>query len=120
MGWSLENAFHILGTPAPILYQPNETYDLVHIGGLLFVIWEMYLVYLVDPVVTPQGFVDIAEAKQPLPLTKLNYDEVAYRWGRKWWMYWNIERRRGRNRWEEMRERGGDVHPSLLEDLDTE
>lgn len=111
--WCLENSFHLLGTPFPVAYSIDR-YDLVHIGGLVVLSWEKESVFVLNPGLSAQDFIDMNGQWEEPPWTEIHEDYVARSWGYNAISAWYVERDRGRNRWDDMHSRGGDVHLSLL------
>ena len=119
IGWYMENSYHFLGDPVPLVR--NRVLTIIECGGLLFTFNpESESLFVVQPGVTVAQLMESLgpRAMGVTQTTKLKEDGLAANVGSKYDDMWNWERKLfGRNRWVELQARGGDVHSSLLENL---
>lgn len=109
----LERSGHCYGTVVPLMECGPQTY--FHCGGLLFAYLDEEFVIALPPSMTVR---DILALQDWPPTRDVKFDRIATAWANASHTMWQWERRIvGRNRWEEMRQRGGDVSTSLVEDL---
>lgn len=114
VGWCLEHVHHFLGDPVPLVRTSMIT---VFESGGLFFLWipENVKLYVVHP---GPALEDIMEAAGTIPATLLEEDPLAYNISM---LYENLRTwelmEHKRNRWEELKARGGDVDDNLLKPL---
>ena len=112
--WGMEHASHILGEPIPLL--SGQDLLILTAGGLLLV-WDAvaFDLYIVRPGVTLEDLLDQISTRPGLPARLAPVDDIAEYLYLTYKDYWNAERRdAGRNRWAELRDRGGWVHEDWL------
>ena len=117
-GIEFEDFFHLLGTPIPLMYHENEGMIVVRVGGLLVICSdEDNEKYVLEPGTTIE---DIANAVANGVHNTLQYTELTYesmqtflieRLELMWQWEWSEF---GRNRWQELADRGGEVDASWL------
>lgn len=116
LAWDLEHAWHFYGDPVPLV--SNDWTRIYSAGGLLFV-------WVVDDTlrVVPPGasFDDTAAMyRRPNGGTSLRreMDQSAFDVGARFYEYWLWECKYfGRNRWQELKDRGGYVDRWWTEDV---
>ena len=116
--WQLEGCYHILGTKFPLM-TAGSVVTVFEAGGLLYVDYEDHnALFIVDEGLTiddidPVYWGDFI----PLGMTRINGDATAitdqFRFPDMWAWEWDST---GRNRWQEMKDRGGDVSDRWLGD----
>ncbi|OBZ70873.1 hypothetical protein A0H81_09141 [Grifola frondosa] len=114
--WLFERAHHFLGQPVPLLQ--NEDLILFKAGGLLFLwVTDADELHVVDPGTTLDDMVVLIDHGGNLPLIQSSFVHFKYREG---WHYelwdWEVQVV-GRNRWKELKDRGGEVDISRTDNL---
>lgn len=116
IGWDVEHVFHYFGTIMPLMKDPYVS--VFSVGGLLL-LWfdDAYELQVVSPEVTLAQFIQSARDHTifNLPTLSCERDEAARLagcWLYEMWMWESGEL--GRNRWLELKERGGEVHSDWL------
>lgn len=94
-----------------------QNYALYHAGGLLFANFELEEEFVT--VLPPSTDLRHILEGRPRDLScRVPLDAVGRHWRRASHVMWQWECRiLGRNRWDEMRQRGGDVAPSLIDSI---
>lgn len=117
IGWEVEYAYHYLGSLVPLI--ENFYFSLFTAGGLLL-LWSRLeeTMFAISPEVTfedfiiryaPGGGCDVSIASDRLS------DFAAEQWGRAFYNMWVWEGQTlVRNRWQELKDRGGEVHDDWL------
>ena len=109
--WRLEDRYHILGTKFPLM-TAGSVVTVFEAGGLLYVDHEdLNALYIVDEGLTINDFEPVFSGHFiPHGLTLLEGDCTAstdyFRFSEMWAWEWDTS---GRNRWQEMKDRGGEV-----------
>ncbi|CAL1698387.1 unnamed protein product [Somion occarium] len=119
--WSLENASHYYGRPIPLLRKDCGWGDIIifDAGGLLF-LWnsEKEGFDIVHPGVTLEELTWFIDSKQYglYQTSHCDGDRTQDHRGSQFYTMWLWEiKYMGRNGWQELHERGGQVHPDLLD-----
>lgn len=112
--WFFENGMHILGTPIPLLHREEECITVFTVGGLLCVRdQEMCCYYVMQPHVTVDDIVNWVNAGHvvsELPVLQLTGDATVDYESQRFTVMWEWEwAEHGRNRWQELKDRGGEV-----------
>lgn len=113
IAWALEHAHHFYGQPVPLV--ANDWARIFSAGGLLF-LWVIDDTVRVAPPGT--SFEDLAALNaggSVAPTLRRTMDNSAFYIGARFWDFWLWEcEYRGRNRWQELKDRGGAVHADRL------
>ncbi|CAL1699394.1 unnamed protein product [Somion occarium] len=115
----LENTYYYYGQVVPLLQRPDE-YLIFEAGGLLFVLREQRLVpYVAYELIAPEQLAIMIDANDGLgsiPVTRIpKLDDTRHIELGNSVSRWEYERKhQKRNRWQELVDRGGKVHWSLL------
>ncbi|CAL1699380.1 unnamed protein product [Somion occarium] len=115
----LENAYHYYGQVIPLLQRPYD-YLIFEAGGFLFVLREHGLVpYIAYELIAPEELATMIDANDGLasaPVTRIpKLDDTRHLELGNTQRRWEYEREhQKRNRWQELVDRGGKVHWSLL------
>jgi hypothetical protein len=120
MGWNVEHAHHFYGDLIPLVR--NFWVSIFECGGLLFVwIAENQKLLVVNPGVTLDELMVFYSGQAgggAGPISSRPADKLVVDIGNKFIEMRNWERRVfGRNRWAELKARGGDVHSDLTDDV---
>ena len=113
IGRQVEHEYHILGDIVPLLWQRDDEGDIViaQAGGLLLAFLYWHLTTLGPGVTAPEVARAVEEGNLALlPHSQPRRDRVSeivgLRFEEMWMQEWATT---GRNRWAELRERGGEV-----------
>ncbi|EKM55408.1 uncharacterized protein PHACADRAFT_256018 [Phanerochaete carnosa HHB-10118-sp] len=116
IGWSIAHAHHCIGPLVPLM--KIYRYSLYTAGDLLLLYdFEMQQLWIVPPDLTLEQFLATCRAKgiSRVPMILRNCDYAVVAWGKDSRRMWAWEGKRlGRNRWQELQDRGGDVHRDWL------
>ena len=115
-GSELEDSFYLIGTPFPLMYHPREELIVVLVGGLLMICYEDDNHKLVlESGTTLQELVNAVENGALGALRFVRLDRGATYLRQRFDIIWKWEwAEYGRNRWQELKDRGGEVDVSWL------
>lgn len=119
LAWWLEHENHYYGTIIPLVQ--NHWVIIFTAGGLLFVRFHEDLsLGVVNPGVSLDDLLHMYrdEGDPGGPLTFVEEEWTVREVIGRYWDMWNWERATtGRNRWQELKDRGGEVHADRTDDL---
>lgn len=114
--WWFERAHHCYGTLVPLMNHPQQNIEMSQAGGLLFLTWNNSLeeCFVVHPGPSAEQLAIAVNVGQLPPHEPIPRDLSArVKWINNYYM-WRWELAQGRNRWEEMKQRGADVDLSFI------
>lgn len=116
--WRLEHEYHFYGAIVPLVR--NNWVSIFSAGGLFFTYfhWEEPSLRVVPPGVSLDELLDVFREDVFGPTVALEDEWSVRHVTLRYWRLWDWERLKlGRNRWLELKDRGGDVHAERTDDL---
>ena len=121
MPWELERTAHYLGAISPLLFNERDWVMIFAAGGLMFVHYlDLDSIYVMDHRASIGGIaraVDQGRIEDVCVETVFEGDLPCSAETYRYLTMWRTEKTSsGRNRWRELKQRGGDVDPAWLDD----
>lgn len=121
VAWELERSRHFLGTPVPILFNPYHLATIFKAGGLMFIFFEQAdsISVLQPGISAPEAARAVNESRiEDLCVETATDEHLCSSESYRYFILWQWEKFAfGRNRWRELKARGGEVDPVWLNEV---